>query len=220
MAQNKPRTEGASAALVADLVASRTSPDRQALHTRFREAMESVNADPESGLIEDLRITVGDEFQGRFETVGAALAATLRLRLALSPDGDIRFGVGWGEVTVLDDEGTQDGSAWWAARNAIEWVEAAQQEAATEKVRTAYRCGEGEDGPGEPEVNAALLCRDHLVGSLDDRGRRILGGMLDGRTQAEIAEIEQVSPSAVSQRVRRDGIGLILTAHEELRRVR
>ena len=39
-------------------------------------------------------------------------------------------------------------------------------------------------------------------------------------TQAEIAESEQVSPSAISQRVRRDGIGLIRAADEELRRVR
>ena len=219
MARMKSDTEGLSATLVADLVSSRTSRDRQALHTRFREEMDAVNADPESGLVEDLRITVGDEFQGRFETVGAALAATLRLRLALSP-ADIRFGVGWGEVTALDDEGTQDGPAWWVARSAIEWVETAQREAVTEKVRTAYRCGESEDGPGEPEVNAALLCRDHLVGSLDERGRRILDGLLAGQTQAEIAEREQVSPSAISQRVRRDGIGLILAAHEELRRAR
>src|SRR5690606_15404285 len=151
--------------------------------------MEAVNADPDSGLIEPLRITVGDEFQGRFATLGAALAATLRLRLALSP-ADIRFGIGWGEVTVLDDEGTQDGPGWWVARNAIEWVEQAQQESATAQVRTAYRRAEAQEGPGEAEVNAALLCRDHLVGSLDDRSRRVLGGTMTGRTQAEIAEAE------------------------------
>lgn len=108
--------------------------------------MESVNADPDSGLVEPLRITLGDEFQGRFATVGAALAATLRLRLAMARAGDIRFGVGWGDTTVLDADGTQDGPAWWAARAAIEWVAAAQQVSATERVRTAYRSGGG--GPG------------------------------------------------------------------------
>lgn len=40
-----------------------------------------------------------------------------------------------------------------------------------------------------------------------------------GRTQAEIAETEEVSPSAISQRIRRDGLGLILLAHDELSRV-
>lgn len=218
MVEVKSAAHSLSAALVADLVSSRAARDRQALHTAFREAMETVNADPDSGLIEPLRITIGDEFQGRFATVGAALAATLRLRLALSPIGDIRFGVGWGETTVLDDEGTQDGPAWWSARAAIEWVAAAQEASATEGVRTAYRSGGG-GGPGEPEVNAALLCRDHLVGSLDGRSRRVLGGLMDGRTQVEIAQAEGVSPSAISQRIRRDGLGLVLLAHEELRRV-
>ena len=215
----KPSAHPVSAVLVADLVASRTASDRRALHAAFREAMEAVNTDPGSDVLEPLRITVGDECQGRFATVGAALAATLRLRLGLSPIGDIRCGVGWGETVVLDDEGTQDGPAWWAARAAIEWVAQAQEVSATEQVRTAYRSGQTE-GPGEPEVNAALLCRDHLVGSLDSRSRRVLGGLMSGRTQAEMAEAEGVSPSAISQRIRRDGLGLIVMAHAELREVR
>lgn len=218
MSDLKLRTHEPSAALVADLVASRRASDRRALHDAFRAAMDAVNAHPSGGIVEPLRITVGDELQGRFATVGAALAATLRLRLDLSPIGDIRFGVGWGETIVLDAEGTQDGPAWWAARAAIEWVAQAQEVSPTEQVRTAYRIGHA-DGPGEPEVNAALLCRDHLVGSLDSRSRRVLGGLMSGRTQAEIADAEDISPSAISQRIRRDGLGLILLAQDELSRV-
>src|SRR5690606_11663110 len=191
MTEMKPQAHELCATIVADLVSSRTSADRQGLHSAFRQAMEAVNADPDSGLVDELRITVGDEFQGRFASVGAALAATLRLWLDLSPVGDIRFGVGWGETMLLDAEGTQDGPAWWAARAAIEWVAHAQEVSPTEQVRTAYRSGHA-DGPGEPAVNAALLCRDHLVGSLDSRSRRVLGGMMRGRTQAEVAETEEV----------------------------
>lgn len=42
---------------------------------------------------------------------------------------------------------------------------------------------------------------------------------MSGRTQAEIADAEGVSPSAISQRIRRDGLGLVLLAHQELSRV-
>ena len=87
-------------------------------------------------------------------------------------------------------------------------------------MRTAYRLAEGSDGPGEAAVNAALQCRDHLVGSLDDRSRRILGGLMSATTQTEIAAAEGISPSAVSQRVRRDGLGVLLSAAAELRSVR
>ena len=38
-------------------------------------------------------------------------------------------------------------------------------------------------------------------------------------TQAELAEREGISASAVSQRVRVDGIGAVLAAHELLRRL-
>lgn len=209
-----------SATLVGDLVRSRTAPDRRRLHTALVEALSQVNAACADEVVDPLRVTVGDEFQGRFATVGAAVQASLLLRLALLPEADVRFGLGWGAVTVLDADGTQDGPGWWAAREAIQWVAVTQGQAALGQVRTAYRLGEGGDGPDGPALNAALQCRDHLVGSLDDRSRRILGGLLSGTTQVEIAESEGVSASAVSQRVRRDGLGVLVSAANELRRVR
>ncbi len=74
----------------------------------------------------DLRVTVGDEFQGTFATVGQALHATLWLRLHLAPRADLRHGVGWGAVQLLADEPrVEDGPGWWAARRAIEEAKAA-----------------------------------------------------------------------------------------------
>ena len=71
-----------------------------------------------------LRVTVGDEFQGTYATLGEAVEAALRVRLALLPEVDTRFGLGRGEVTVLDARrGIEDGPGWWAARAAIEEVD-------------------------------------------------------------------------------------------------
>ena len=47
--------------------------------------------------------TVGDEFQGAITTVGLAIDAALSLRLAVAPEIDVRFGIGWGAVTMLDE---------------------------------------------------------------------------------------------------------------------
>ena len=44
----------------------------------------------------------------------------------------------------------------------------------------------------------------------------ILGGLVAGRSQAEIAEGEGISPSAVSQRVRGDGLAVVTAAQELL----
>ena len=198
------------ATFIGDVVGSRRSGDRQSVHDALLAAL--AHSAGRDGVVDPGRITVGDEFQGSFTTLGAALAATLHLRLALLPAVDVRIGLGWGEVSTLDDD-TRDGPGWWAAREAIDWVKTAQTKGATAHVRTAYR---GEGGPDPHAVTAALLTRDHLVGGMDDRARRLLRGLLTGRTQRDLAEQEGISASAVSQRVRSEGIGLLLLVEEEL----
>jgi hypothetical protein len=59
-----------------------------------------------------------------------------------------------------------------------------------------------------------------MIGSVSERSLRLLRGTLAGRTQAELAEDEKISASAVSQRVRHDGLAVIAATDELLRRVR
>ena len=121
---------------------------------------------------------------------------------------------------MLDPErGTQDGPAWWAARAAIDQSKKFETQAALKLVRTSYLRDHG-SGPRQEAVNAALACRDHMVGSLDARSLRILGGLVAGRTKVQLATAEHISPSAVSQRSVRDGLDVIVTASADLKLVR
>ncbi len=193
--------------VIGDVVGSRRAADRAALHARVARALDQVN----DQYAADLRLTVGDEYQGSFATVGDALRATLALRLALLPGADVRHGIGHGPVETLDAErGIEDGPGWWAARAAIDAAEAAQERPATRSARTLYRRVGGVPGPDGGALDAALLGRDALVGRLSERGLSVLRGLMAGRTQREIAEAEGVSTSAVSQRVRHDGLGIVL----------
>ncbi|BBY19326.1 hypothetical protein MLIT_49180 [Mycolicibacterium litorale] len=199
------------AAVIGDVVASRRAPDRRALHRQLRAALAAAG----------FAFTVGDEFQGAQPSVGAAIDTALGIRLAVAPEIDIRFGIGWGPVTVLDAEtGIQDGPGWWAAREAIEWTATAQRQPGLAAVRTSYRRAADTAGPDVDAVNAALLCRDHLLGSLDDRSTRILKGLLSNRSKKDIAAAEHVSASAVSQRAGRDGLDLLVLTSAYLRGVR
>ncbi len=201
--------------VIGDIVASRAASDRRRVHDHLVEALATVRATvpPDRGM----RVTVGDEFQGVYATLGEALHATFLLRLHAFPEVDVRVGVGRGEVTVLEaDRGIEDGPGWWAARDAVETAERAAERAATRTLRTVYRSAEPD--PREDAVNAALLCRDHLVGSVSERSVRLLRGLMESdTTQAELAAREGVSASAVSQRVRSDGLGVVLAAEELLR---
>ncbi|MFV1364313.1 SatD family protein [Mycolicibacterium elephantis] len=205
---------GLRATLIGDVVGSRGAADRAAVH----RALDNALADAVVDAIDAPAFTVGDEFQGSYRTVGAAIEAALAIRLAVAPEIDVRFGIGWGAVTVLDPgTGIQDGPGWWAAREAITWTATAQRQPGLALVRTSYRADVGRTDTDA--INAALICRDHLLGSLDDRSLRIVKGLLSNHTKKDIAAAEGISASAVSQRAGRDGLDLIVVASRYLRNI-
>ena len=216
---NSMKNNASRCTLIGDIVGSRGSVDRADLHRAVEAALRQVDDAVPS--LTGLRVTVGDEFQGSYATLGEALDAGLRVRLALLPDVDTRVGIGRGSVTTLDpDRGIEDGPGWWAARSAVEAAEEAAAKPATRHVRTALRVAPSEDDTAVDAVNAALLCRDHLVGSCSERSIRLLRGLMQPHTtQGDLATLEGISPSAVSQRVRADGLGAGLAAHYLLRRM-
>lgn len=205
------------ATLIGDVVGSRSAADRPGLHEQLAGVLAEANTRLRP--VVPLRITVADEYQGCFATVGEALHAALWLRLRLAPT-QLRHGVGWGAVAVLADEPrVEDGPGWWVARAAIEAVKADAKRAATRLMRTAYRLADETDGPDPGAVNAALMCRDQMIGSVSDRSLRLLRGLLDGTSQADLATAEGISASAVSQRMRKDGLAVVVAADELLRGV-
>jgi hypothetical protein len=201
-------------ALIGDIVQSRTRVDRQALHDELSLALAEANRtvvgqDP-------LVITVGDEFQGVYATLGQALQASFVVRATLHPRTDVRFGLGRGAVTTLDPvRGIHDGPAYWAARDAITTAEERARKAQTRTSRTAY-VGLDDEPATVAAVQSALDCLDFMVGSMSTTSREILGGLMSGHTQHELADRLGVSASAVSQRVRRDGIGVALESMQRL----
>jgi hypothetical protein len=211
MADKKAQTS--RVALIGDIVESRRSRDRQALHDRLDDILARVNA--EGPVVDPLVITLGDEFQGVYGTLGDALRAAFRIRLLLHPV-DVRFGIGRGSVTVLDRQrGIHDGPAYWNARDAIEQAKHRATRAQTRTARTAYVSPD--DPPGHADaVQAALDCLDLMIGSMSETSRSILGGLMAGRTQQSIADDLDISPSAVSQQVRGHGLGVALSVMQRL----
>lgn len=194
------------AALIGDVVGSRGLPDRAAAQTRISVVLAEVAERLAERLApgQRLEVTVGDEFQGGFATVADAAHAALLVRLSLLPEVDVRCGIGWGTTTVLDAAARpllQDGSAWWSAREALDVLGTR----ARSRSRTWTR------GPEQDAVNAYLLTRDALVDRSGERARRILRLLLLGRSQREIAELEGITPAAVSQQAAR-GVGAVRDA--------
>lgn len=200
-------------ALIIDIVDSRELPDRAAAQVAISNAYAAA-ADRVT-VIEPLWPTVGDEFQALFADVGDALRVTAIMRLLFEHPLDCRFGLGQGESRVVEEGRTGpilDGSAWWHARTSLEEVERRETRAAP-YLRSWFV---GEDTALSTLVTSHLLLRDHLIDAMSARARRITAGTLLGMPQTELAQVEHISQSAVSQSLRRSGGAALVAAHHEL----
>lgn len=208
------------ASLIGDVVSSKLHRDRTGVQRAVVAALRRVDRLVPG--VQQLEVTIGDEFQGAYASVADAALAALLVRLELLPAIDTRYGLGWGELTVFDPSRrplSQDGPAWWAARQAIGEVKGRSRQPRSRALRTWF--AESVTGAGPLPagfVNAFLLCRDGTVGRMSERGVRLLRGLLADRSQADIAAAEGISQSAVSQQLTRSGAYAIRDAHDELRR--
>lgn len=180
-------------ALIGDLIKSRQH-DRALIHSHLLEAITSLPN--EAGAVDAVRPTVGDEIQGTYSTLGAALRTAYLIRLyMLSHGSDIRFGIGRGEITTIDEAaGIEDGSAWWSAREAIEHVEEKAQSTGWTGVRSSL-------SPDTTSINPILNLIDSRISSLKAGACESLRGLLLGEANAATAERQGISASANSQRV-------------------
>ena len=212
-------------AVIADIVGSRTLTNRADAQRIFEAALE--RASEGLALLQAPYPTVGDEFQAVAYTLEDALLLTLRAQLLLPPQLQLRFGIGAGRIEEFasgvhrqapargrggEAASLQDGSAWWAARAAINRAHDVQ-DASNPFIRTWFMA----HASVEPEfsshcqtcINAMLSLRDHSILKLSARHRRITASLLLGKTQVEIARVEKLSQQAISDFARGTGAGLI-----------
>ena len=176
------------ATVIGDVVRSRSSDDRGALHARLAEVLAEMNAalDP----VTPLRVTVGDEYQGGFATVGDAVRATLRLRLALAPDVDVRHGIGWGETT-----GAAGGAPGRGRPRLVGRARGDPRGAPRPRSGPGPGCGVRSSGvptasrvPTLPRSRPCSSCATSWSESSRSGRCCVLRGLLDGTTQRELAD--------------------------------
>lgn len=196
-------------AVIADIVRSREIADRAAAQRQFLAIL--TEAGTAQRFTAPPYATVGDEFQAVAPNLASALNFTLHTHLALPSTLGLRFGIGAGEITEIDGA-IQAGSAWIAARRAIDTAHARQDQGLA-YARTAYQ----DSGLGTTDtVDSLLLLRDQTIFQLRPRKRRICAALLAGTTQTEIARTEKISQQAVSELARSPEVSVLLAVHQLL----
>ena len=168
--------------------------------------------------VQDPEMTIGDAFQGAYADIGGAMEAALLTRLRLAQRYDVRFGIGWGEIASFDTERApmaQSGSAWWAAREAIDQV------AKTASKRQWPRClrtlVSGAPEPLCSAVNAFLICRDALLSRMDATDFRITLGLFLGQRQVDIGRDLGITQPSIARRQVENGPSAVYQAHQAAR---
>lgn len=212
-------------AVIADIVGSRALTNRADAQRIFEAALE--RASEGLALPQAPYPTVGDEFQAVAYTLEDALLLTLRAQLLLPSQLQLRFGIGAGRIEEFasgvhrqdpargrgaESAALQDGSAWWAARAAINRAHDVQ-DASNPFIRTWFMAHASVDSAFSSHcqtcINAMLTLRDHSILKLSARHRRMTASLLLGKTQVEIARAEKLSQQAISDFARGTGAGLI-----------
>ncbi len=150
-----------SATLIGDVVGSKRHADRRRVQEAVGDALYRVNQRVPAR--QALDFTIGDEFQGAYERLSEAMLAALLVRLELLPEIDTRFGLGFGTYDVFDSDRrlvSQDGPAWWAAREAIVRVKAVADHPRSKSLSTCVLVDRSDDVPepvhGLVDVESAL----------------------------------------------------------------
>lgn len=199
--------------MTVDIVGSRRLPDRDAAQRALDDAIVRVERDLPVAE-RPLRPTVGDELQGVFTDLDAALATTLLVQLALPDIVQCRFGLGIGATRLVASASGDipDGPAWWAARAAIDHVHALEQRTVPSARTWVVAHDEEADAAHEAarRADAYLLARDQLIGAMSERTRRLTYGRCFGVTQRELAAQEGITQSAVSQLLTASGAAAVV----------
>ena len=208
---------GASyAVLIGDVIRSRAFPDQPVLFEVLRGHFDWVNRHVPAE--QPLQFTVGDEFQGAYEGIAAAFRATILLKLRFrnqaagdaGAEGEVRFGLAYGEISVYDRQRApfgQSGEAWWNAREAIEQAaQPASQSGVPYAARTRFHSA---DALLTATANAFLLALDQVLYQMDDKDIAITLGILTGSTQSQIARQLGISQPVVSRRSKTNGAYVI-----------
>lgn len=205
------------AVVTADIVGSRTLADRAGAQREIDAAVLRVEADCPLA-VRALEPVVGDELQGVYPSLDAAMASLLLLRLALPEGVECRYGIGVGATADVPSRrgALADGPAWWAAREAVDHIHALQSRTVP-GARTWVSAAADAQTAEVALANAYLLARDQLISSMSTRTRRLAYGRVLGRTQAELAAAEGITQSAVSQALATAGVGALVLGFTQLR---
>lgn len=208
MSQFGAEAESQFAALVGDVVSSRSSPDRSRLQQKLLQEIERLNRCFKVAFASPLALTSGDEVQALMAQPEAAVSVVVSLTEAIAPERLI-FGLGYGELsTDIYPNVTQiDGPCFHAARSALQ-----------EKDADPWLIARG-FGQSEDDVLTSLFTLMKAVRSRWTEKQLGYVRAVRQKPQKEVAAEFDVSPSTVSESLKASSFTAVLEGEKAARQL-
>ena len=187
-------------AVIADIVASRTIPNRSHYQTGLARLLDHVNHDSNGSIISPYTITLGDEFQAVYRNPDSLFRDILRI-IAHSRPWGIRFALSLGELSTPINTAQSigmDGPAFQEARELMGRLK--------DRDRTIVQLV-----PTEPTAlrlaNLVLAAICHLTDTWNDNAVDVFAHLLAGRAPADIAKAVGISAGTTYKHIREKNLG-------------
>ncbi|CAM4078741.1 DNA-binding protein [Streptococcus penaeicida] len=203
-------------ALIGDLIQSKQLANRNQAQEQFHQVLEKINQQYENCLVSNLSLTLGDEFQGLF-TLEAPIFQIIDQINHEMADFSIRFGLGLGDIlTAINPQISigADGPAYWKAREAINYIHQKNDYGHTQ---IAIRTGQE---PEEDILNSLLSAGEAIKSSWRASQLDVFHALIEANyfdeqfDQGEIAKRLNLSPSALSKRLKSSNIKVYLRTRQ------
>lgn len=187
-------------ALIGDIVNSKGEANRGDLQRKLTTALKRIS-ERKPKLASPYTITLGDEFQAVYKSADNLFRDIFSIMAEVAPTG-VRFGIGVGELTTAINPKQalgMDGPAFHRARDSITILK-----------KSGYLIRlQGSPPPQEDKetydhwklLNHLLNFVSHKVGTWEPNRLRIMAGLLDGQSVAELERELGVSNVAVYKNI-------------------
>lgn len=203
-------SEARATAFIGDLSGSRDldRSRRREVQERLTDLLEELNDDLQAAMLSRFTVTLGDEFQGLLARPSSIPEILWRLRREL-PSLRLWTGVGFGGLdTQLRERAIgMDGPAF---HNARQGMERARDEGIHGGVFVGFDADDG-------VLTGLGRLLDHHRRSFTAAQLEAVDGVRSGRTQSDVAAELEVSPQAISKRLKTAGWEIYRTGEEALR---
>lgn len=190
--------------IIGDIINSRTIDNRSEVQKKLNTVLDYLNVEYKESIAAKLTITIGDEFQGLFNSADSIFCVIEDIKMEMYPV-KIRFGIGFGVIStdIVNDYAIgADGSVYHNARIALDEIKESQSRNGQPIMDTRIYYDLPTESININIINAAISACTLIENTWTDKQREVIKLIMKNNlSQSKLAEILKIQQAGVQKRL-------------------